>query len=259
VAHVLYLLQRQRSALLAVIYREATTRFIASPFGLVGEIARIVLTVAIFTFLRAFAGIPSHHGMDLLPFMVTGVMTLWVMRTALMQAASYPSVARQYALFPHVTPLDVALGRAIVNCIFLIIVSVTAFGLMILFGYSRPVDDLPYVVWIFLVAGFFGAALGLTTGAIAVFFPFFRILIGFLFRLMMYTGGVFFVIPEVPLRFRPYALYNPLLHLNDMIREAYFASYHATQASSSYVAVWIFFSVFVGLAAERALRPYRPT
>jgi capsular polysaccharide transport system permease protein len=254
-----YAIVRQIDVLVALMYMEAITRFARRSLGVIEEIGSIAVHVVVLSFMRVvFTGDFSgklHYGMAILPFTATGVFIYWLFKTGMANVSAAVFMLHRYSPFPQVTPLDVALARGIVNILIYTLIALGSFWVIIEVGYSLPIRNIVYVIEMLLYAGVFGMGCGLAIAGIFFYFPFVRvvIIVG-AFRLLSLISGTFFVIPDLPHKIRDYALYMPLLHMNDMMREAYFATYRAGQADRGYVFACVIGVVCVGLVVERSLR-----
>jgi capsular polysaccharide transport system permease protein len=250
-----FALRRQIEVMNALIYRETLWRFGRRSLGLIEEAGSIVIHVFVFSVMRIIAGIELHDGMETVPFTATGVYTYWLFRTGIATVASSVFLTSRYMSFPIVTPLDVALARGLVNVGVYIGIAFATFWVLEMTGYSKAIANPVGVLLILATSGLFGIGCGLVSAGIFHFVPIMRtvVFIGGL-RFLSLVSGTFFVFPDIPFRLRPYAVWIPLLHMNDKMREAYFATYHADWASPRYIAIWVVCSVVAGLIVERGLR-----
>jgi capsular polysaccharide transport system permease protein len=237
------------------MYREFNFRFARRSLGILEEIGSIAIHVVAFSILRLMAGVQSHYGMPILPFTASGVYTYWLFRTGVAQVSTSLLMGARYSSFPIVTPLDIGLARGLVNVLLYIGIALASFYFLQLIGYSGPIRDVVKVVGLLLTAGLFGIGAGMVCAGIFHYVEIMRtvVLVGGL-RFLSLVSGVFFVYPDLPYKLRPYAEWLPLLHLNDMLRAAYFPTYEANWASPSYVAIWVVGALSLGLVVERALR-----
>ncbi|MBB2201122.1 ABC transporter permease [Gluconacetobacter tumulisoli] len=245
---------RQLDVLKAVMYREALVRFGRRSLGLLEEIGSIAVHIVVFSLMRLYAGVEVQHGLPVLPFVCVGIYNFWLFRTGISQIPTALS-AGSYRAFSQVTPLDVALARGAVNMLLYIGLAVVTFWLLQLFGYSGPVGNWTEVILILVANGIFGIGCGLVLAGPFHYLPFLRtvVMIGAM-RILSLIDGTFFLYPDLPPNLRPYAIWIPNLHLNDMAREAYFPSYQENWTSLTYVTGWIGGSLLLGLMVERALR-----
>ncbi|RJF94491.1 hypothetical protein D3874_01245 [Oleomonas cavernae] len=247
-------IQNQLRVLSAVIFREAKARLGLNFIGLWTEFGRLSIAIAIFSGIRYFSGGGIHRGMEIIPFIATGVLLFWMFRRTLLFVSSTSMSADRYAFFPQVTMLDIAIGRGIVNVVLYIILSFATFGVFRLVGVSEPIFRPAYVAMLLVVAGLYGTFAGIILNALFTRIRILRPILQVVLRILMITSGVFFVIPEIPHFLHDYALWNPLLHLNDLMRQEYFGKYQAELASFGYVMRWLVGLVLFAVIAERAAR-----
>jgi capsular polysaccharide transport system permease protein len=247
--------RNQFDVLRSVLYREAMMRFGRKTLGIIEDVGGIVLMICLFVFLRTLAGLHSHRGMDIVPFIATGVLNFYTFRATAQKVTGFYASTNGYAGFTSVTPLDVVLARAFLNIVIHMVIMLGALVVMRYFNWSPEPRNVLMIFVIMFVSGVFGMALGILMGAI-IFFARPMILFQHIFmRVMMFTSGVFFVIPEIPYRVRHIAIYNPILHLSDLMRSIYFSTYE-TRASLTYVGVFLLLMIFAALTVERAMRPW---
>lgn len=238
----------------AVIFREAKARIGLNFIGVWGEFGRLSVAIAIFSIVRYFTSKGIHRGMEIVPFIATGVLMFWTFRRTLLIVSNTSLSYDRYSFFPQVTMLDVALGRAIVNIILYIILSFIVFGVFIVAGISQPIYRPAYVAMLLIVSGMYGLFAGLIFNALCARVRVVRPILQVALRVLMMTSGVFFVIPEIPYLVHDIALWNPLLHLNDLMRHEYFGKYKAEMADFGYAMRWLFGLIFFALVSERAMR-----
>jgi len=161
---------------------------------------------------------------------------------------------RPLLTFPQVTPIDLIVGRAILEmattlvAFVLLIVLFSAIG-----GPVKIADPLGVVVWL-AVLGLLGFGAGAAFGALAPLFPSVQQLVPtILIRPLFFISGLFFTAEMIPENIREYALLNPLLNLTELVREAFFQGFESPYADVPYVVLFTLVVVFLGLAIQRAL------
>lgn len=247
---------RQLSTLVTVIHWEIVSRNNKRPMGFLEELLDILGMVALLTFMRVvLRGGNAHYGMPVIPFLFTGLITVWMLKRTLGLVSSVPNSYPRMRAYRGVTLLDFAIARGLVNIVIFQAIGVGLYLGAVLLGFSPPIHNLTAVIGLQLLAGVMGFALGLIFMAPFYYVRFLRFLVvvagG---RMLIFMSGAFYVYPELSYSLRPYAVWNPLLHLNDMVREAYFSSYTASWVSPGYVAGWVLGLLGVGLICERAFR-----
>jgi capsular polysaccharide transport system permease protein len=72
-----------------------------------------------------------------------------------------------------------------------------------------------------------------------------------LFRPLYFVSGIMLPAMAVPLPYRDWMFYNPLLHGLELLRGGYFAQFHmAPEASLSYLYGFALIVIFFGLALQ---------
>lgn len=247
-------IDNQLRVLNAVIFREAKARLGLNFIGVWTEFGRLSIAIGIFSVVRYFTGSGIHRGMEIVPFIATGVLMFWIFRRTLLFVSMTSMAAERYAFFPQVTMLDIALGRGLVNIVLYIVLSFVAFGLFMIAGVSGPIYRPAYVAMLLMVSGFYGLFAGIIFNALFTRVRILRPILQVALRVMMLTSGVFFVIPEIPYRLHGFALWNPMLHLNDIMRQEYFGKYSADYADFGYAMQWLVGLALFALIFERAAR-----
>lgn len=246
--------RHQFDILRAVLYRETMLRFARRTLGIVEDVGGIILIIFMFVLLRTLSGLHSHRGMEMIPFITTGVLNFWTFRVCMMRTMDFHSCTNGYAGFPKVTPLDVTMARSLLNMLIYMGIMLLAILVMRYFDWSQAPRNPVMIFVIMFFSGIFGMCVGILLGALFYFARPLSLIRRVWVRVLMFTSGTFFVIPEIPYRVRHIAIYNPVLHLNDLMRSMYFSTYE-TQASLVYVATWFFLLLLGALSVERAMRP----
>jgi capsular polysaccharide transport system permease protein len=249
-----YQFRVQLRVFLALLSREWHLNFGHRTFGVFGQFLGMSLHIGAFTVTRLVLGASMHRGMEIVPFIATGVLCFWTMKRAVRMTSSGLVADPVLTWFPQITALDVALVRSFVGTIVQIGIGLGMFVLLMAVGLSKSIDDLPNLILIGMVTGLLGTGFGLILGTSFRYFPFIRSGAVLAFDVIMVLSGVFYLIPEVPYAIRGYVLYNPLAHLSDMMRGAYFSVYESTQSSPTYVLGWTIATLAFGLMSERASR-----
>ena len=104
------------------------------------------------------------------------------------------------------------------------------------------------------LAALLGLALGLVLCAATVKNNAVQRIKGPLMRPLFWISGLFFTASMVPSSAREYLMWNPIIHCVELVRDGWFAQYHATAANPGYVMICIVVLMFVGLTMERAVR-----
>jgi len=247
-------LKNQGHSIVAMLSAEYALRISRRSLGIVEELLSLGFVAGSMLVLRLMAGGASHHGMPVLPFVISGLGLFWMFRTTLFRTANFKNAKLNFRGQPRVTALDVLLSRAVVNVLLYTSIVFPIFLLLIWMGWSPPMERPGMVLLIFELAGLWGFGTGLCFGALFLVAPFMRMVVGGLMMTMMWISGVMFIWPEVPYMLRPIFQWNPLFHFMELLRDAYFSAYETALGSWSFVLWTIFITLALGLALERVSR-----
>ena len=71
---------------------------------------------------------------------------------------------------------------------------------------------------------------------------------------LLWLSGIFYSLESIPEDFRKFLVWNPIIHGVEYVRMGYFQNYRDTHVDIAYLYGLGLVLVFVGLAAERAIR-----
>ena len=244
----------QRRVINAIILREVRTRFGRHQLGYLWAFAESLFWILTFAGLHYAMGGSPPVGMDMLGFLATGIITFIMFRSTVTHCQASIVGNRPLLYFPQVRPVDIALGRALLEAATLIAVFVGLLGANALLIGEFDVDA-PLVVLAGLSAAWLlGFGLGMCLMALSIYFPVTEQLVPILLRPMFFVSGLFFAANDLPTELRDYLLYNPLLHAVELVRDGWFVGYHSRHVDLQYLAGWILALVYLGLLLERFAR-----
>lgn len=238
----------------ALILREMRTRFGRAQLGYLWALIEPTLFVLVFLAFFALRGATAVSGMPIALFLLTGTIPFIMFRDTMMRSMSAIQSNRPLLTFPQVTPIDLILGRALLE----IATTVSAFVLLIVIfvaigGPVKIADPLGVFVWLAVLA-LLGFGAGAAFGALAPLFPSVQQLVpSIVIRPLFWVSGLFFTADMIPEEIREYALLNPLLNLTELVRAAFFHEFESPDADIIYVVLFTLVVVFLGLAIQRAL------
>lgn len=248
----------QRRVIYALMLREMQARFGRSNIGYLWALVEPLLLVGVFTLGYMALGKRSPpQGMEFLPFLSTGIITYLSLRNIASRMSGAIESNRGLLFYPQVTPFDLMVGRLLLEGATFIAVFVVIIGGGVILGYAS-LPDRPFVL---LLTLFFvvllGAAIGMLQGAITMNFPWIDRFMRPFWRLMLWTSGVFFSLKQLPVSVQDVLVWNPILHVIELMRAAYFAQVEPYRVSYSYVGWWVLGAGFIGLLCERMFRDRR--
>jgi capsular polysaccharide transport system permease protein len=222
--------------------------------GLAWAFVDVLVYVAFLSALRLVIKVFAPPGMPPFTFLVLGIL-LWQTFYRTYKGVETLLASRKKLLtLPVVTSLDVTLAKAVQLLCVYSIVFVTLSSLASFYeGVGMPRFPLGAIL-LFLSAWIMGTGFGLFMIPVQRMFPPARYLMQPLTRAMFWTSGLYFVITSVPPSVWPYLTWNPMLHVNELMRAYWFGTYHSPIASPAYIFCCVLGLVAMGLSMERFIR-----
>ncbi|MFG1480145.1 ABC transporter permease [Xanthobacter sp. V4C-4] len=247
-------LKNQGRSLMAMLMAEYSARVSKRSLGIVEEIFSLGVVAGSMLVLRLMSGAPTHHGMPVFPFVLSGLVLFWMFRTTLFRVSSFKTAKAGFRNNPRVTALDVLAARGILNVIFYIFLGFPIFLTLYFLDLSPFMSNPGEVFLIMVLMGIWGISLGLCFGALFLYMPFMRLVVQGMMMMLMWVSGVMFIWAEAPYMLRWLIIYNPIFHFMELMRSAYFGSYVTPVGDWSFVLTTVAVSLALGLMLERVTR-----
>lgn len=239
----------------ALILRETMTRYGEHKIGFLWAFFEPILLVLIVSAAFQAMGTTMPGGMPMISFMITGFVPFAIFRDTMTQTQSAIAQNTMLMGFPQVTTFDVIVSRALLElavllCVLTIMLAGTALiGLDV--RCQRPLELLAVCLMLSMI----GLGLGFVFASLSPLIPSVRqISAQALGRPLFLGSGLFFVVDALPSSAQDVLLYNPLLHLIELGRSAYFHEFESQHASWSYACAWSFGLLAFGMTLHQALR-----
>lgn len=248
--------QIQRAVIFALVVRELQTRFGGRLIGLFWVLAEPLLHIGAILMVRVvlrqrFEGVM----LDMPVYLVVAMIPFFMSRNIWFRVMDGASANIGLFGYRQVKPFDAFIARPIIElCLYTMVFVVLMAG----FGWYgmrflpvRPLEFLG-VVLVFVVLGF---GLGLISAVITRQVPAAAIAIR-LFALPLYLlSGVLMRIDSLPPAIQQYLVWNPMLHLVELTRWAYFPSYRPLWSINiEYPLIWTFVVIGLGVSLYRLRR-----
>ncbi|SFR42907.1 ABC-type polysaccharide/polyol phosphate export permease [Yoonia tamlensis] len=231
--------QRKAQILAALVMRDIRTRYgrnrLSFVWALLEPLAHVaVLAVVFWITMRS----DPPLGDNFLLFYFTGVQPFLLFSKIGGQGAAAVSGGRGILQLSAITPVDLILSKAAVE-LFITGCVVIAFGmgLFVMTGQGLPVRPgyLFPALGLSVCLGVGFAATNAMLREVSHAFALFNIA---LLRALYFTSGVFFLPSAMPENIRNTLLWNPLTHIGDMWRQAYYPLYDAPYTSPLYAGLF---------------------
>ena len=254
-ARVLAALATQLRVVHALVLRETKTRYGEHKMGFLWAFVEPLMLVAIMA--AVFSGMRSDSpgGMPLVPFMITGFVPFMIFRDTMSQMIGAISQNRSLLAFPQVTTFDVILARGLLEVAVLLVVCVVLVAMAAVLGFEVRVEDPLRVLGVCLALALMGGGAGFLLASLSPVVPAARqVATVFLGRPLFLASGLFYTADTLPVTVREWLLYNPVLHLIEMVRSAFFREFESSHADPVYALSWVVGSVAIGLLVHQAMR-----
>ncbi|SFC65413.1 ABC transporter permease [Tropicimonas isoalkanivorans] len=235
--------------IVALMMREMQTTYGRSPGGYIWAILEPVGAIAMFTFVISVGlkiRIPSL-GSNFPLFYATGFLPFSLAMSTSNKVASSLKYSRSLLQYPGVQYTDALLARFLLNVlthvmVFFIIMS----GIHFIFHLST-IRNVEAIGMSLGLAGFLGLGIGTLNCFLFSISPLWTSAWGILTRPLLLISCVLYIFEEVPWQYQHIVAYNPLVHINGLMRRGFYATYDARYASPLYVLAFGLVCLVLGL------------
>lgn len=239
----------------ASILRETRTRFGRSKLGyfwaLFEPMAYLLTLLAIFSAMER--GTPIA-GVGLGLFFFSAIVP-WLLFSRISGAVSRAIKTNKALLtYPQVKGLDIMLALVILEFVTLFLVAVVyllgAMYLGITVSIERPLD----VMLALLLFSLLGLGFGMLSSTARLYWSSYNNFQSVLMRVLFFTSGKFFIVGTMPGTLQEWLWYNPILHVVEWMRSAFFGGFESQFYDLRYPLLVALVMLFFGLAGERLSR-----
>ena len=246
--------QIQKSVIFAIFIRELNARFGRFSLGFIWGFAEpIVYTMAHAVFRGRFTG-STIAGISPMLLFASGCLTFFVFRNPIY--ASINAVETNQGLFNYqrVKPADTMLARGFLEVLIMLGTGVILFPGLYLMGYTFTWNSSVQLVGVLLCLCMLAAGISFVCCVVGPLWQESKKVIPMIMRPLFFISGIFFPANAVPVQFRGFITWNPVLHALELTREAMFANYTSHEGSWSYLFACSSASLFIGLVVYRYFR-----
>ncbi|WP_444895092.1 ABC transporter permease [Microbulbifer sp. EKSA008] len=242
----------QRDVIYALLVREMKTRFgkwrLGYAWMLLEPSLHIIVLVAVFSFLRDefYPGVPTPL------FMLAGIAPFLFFNHCVQKGLAAVKSNRGLFNYRQLRPFDAVLSRVLLEFVIYLATLVTLMAVFAWGGVSTPFNNFVLFTAINLLFFFFCLGLSLALCVLGERFPEAAKVIPMLIRPLYFMSGVFFSLEQVPKEYHVYLVWNPLLHVIELNREALFSNFSGYSGSLMYLGVTSVSVLFFGLLCYRA-------
>ncbi|MFV5404554.1 MULTISPECIES: ABC transporter permease [unclassified Acinetobacter] len=241
-------LQVMYASIRALLLRELQTRFGQYRLGYLWVFLEPLLTIGIMVVLFGTLMQRTLPGMDYPVFLINGIIPFFMFRTGVTLAISATESNRGLFSYRPVKPIDALLARNVLEFLLKFTAYVAFTAAFVWFGYSISFEHIPELLGYWVLLFLFMTACSLIFIVIGDFSRELNKFLSVFFLILYFLSGILYSIHIVPVEYREYLLYNPLIHIFELMRHAVAPTYSLVPGISlSYFVIWIIVSLFIGL------------
>lgn len=247
-------IETQARVVVAIMLHETKSRYGEHSLGFFWVMIEPMLFIAGFAVMNEVLGGVAPHGMDPKLYMMTGMVPFLLFRGTMSRVSGAISSNKALLGFPQVTTFDLIISRALLEFATSISVFTILVIMMLMLGVEIDIERPMAFFGAFCLMFVAGFGIGSTLSVVAPFYPSTKQLAGVLFgRPLFFTSGVFFTVDQFPTYVREILLYNPLLHVLEWARSAFFKSFESAYVDLEYAGLFLFWLLVFGLTLHQAL------
>ncbi len=248
-------LSTQSRVIWALILRETKTRYGEHKLGFLWAVLEPLIMVAVFVGIFASIRSDSPGGMPLVLFMLVGIVPFHLFRDTMGQMQGAIAQNKSLFAFPQVTTFDVIIARGILEILLLSGVFIMLLVGMDIAGYSVNIERPLGVLAACGLLSLIGMGMGFAFASISPLVPSMRQISGAVLGRPLFLGsGIFFIADSVPGPVREYLLLNPLMHILELLRSAFFYEFESAHGDWGYATTWSLCVFAFGLLIHQAMR-----
>lgn len=247
-------LRTQGRVILALILREARTRYGRTRMGYLWAVIEPIVHITCFTalFSSRWTVVPLGHSLVL--FLATGFSTFIGFRNVMNRTQGGYGSNEALLSFPIVRVMDVFLGRALLELATWVMVTFIILGGLILVGWAPLPYSIIEMMEAVLALFAIGFGVGIVLGILMEFWASLHSLMAMPTRMLYFTSAIFYLPEGMPPGLRDIIVWNPILHGITLFREGYYAGYDSYLLDERYLFSWAVGSVLAALTLEKVTR-----
>ena len=230
---------RALRAIGALVLREIGTSNGRSPLGYLWEIVEPVAFILLLTFLFGLFLQAPPLGTSFALFYASGVLPLVTFLEVTNRVSGAVRFSRPLLGYPGVTFLDAILARFLVAALSKAIVFAAVLALLALLWRVDMAPDLPRLAGGVAATLLLALAFGTMNCLLAAFVPLYDRVWGLATKPLLVVSAVLYLFQTVPLPYREWLWWNPVVHLVGLVRRGVYPTYPADYVSPAYLATLV--------------------
>jgi len=244
----------QRSVIFALFLRELKTRF-ETPGQYVWAVIEPLINILFFLVLFLVIGRTGAGGIDFPMFLLTGFVPWQFYNKSISQSMAAIPGNRGLFFYRQVKPIDTIIARFFLELLVFAAVYLILLLLYAFLGWAQLPDDPLKLFAAYSIFAIFVFSFSLLLSVLNFFYG--RLLtfpLRALNRILFFTSGIFFPLTVIPQQYRDYLYWNPILHVLELSRNAYFKNYDIQHGSWSFLMIVTLTLFVISMAYYRVNR-----
>lgn len=247
-------LQTQLRVISALAVREVNSQQQNLMYGYAWALIDVALTISGMMIMKLAIKAFNPPGMPPAVFIVIGIVPWYLFQHGYDVPRTAINRNRRLLTFPIVTELDIILAAQVQMLVLYGIMFVVCSTIASVFEQSPMPWSPMAIMLLFLAAWLCGVFFGLMLLPLQRIYPPMNKFISFVLRFGMILSGVFVPLSSFPEFTWPYLTWNPMLHVEELIKAYWFRTYHSPVGQSGYVVECLLGMAVAGLLCERYVR-----
>lgn len=226
---------RALQTILALVLREMATSYGRSPGGYLWAVAEPVAGIALLTFIFSLGFHAPPLGTSFALFYASGLVPFLIYSDLSGKLSQSINFSLPLLGYPRVTLADAVIARAALN-----IVTQTLVSCLVLAGLLALIDtqaklDFARLAQALVLAFALGFGVGVMNCFLVTRFPVWQRIWSIANRPMFLLSCIVFTFESIPMPFRDWLWFNPIVHVIGVMRQGFYFGYAGAYVSATYV------------------------
>ena len=220
---------------LALMLREMSSTHGRSALGYLWAILEPVGGLILLTFVFTLAFRTPSLGTSFPLFFASGLLPFMAFQETSTKMSVALRFSKQLLFYPGVTHVDALIARFLLNAITHVMIGAILIPAILILYDINVIVDMRSIAMGYLIAFALGAGVGTLNCFLLSMYPVWERTWAILTRPLFIISGILFLYDTVPLPYRDWMWWNPLVHPIGMVRQGIYATYDANYVSYLYV------------------------
>ncbi|ADN74665.1 ABC-2 type transporter [Ferrimonas balearica DSM 9799] len=235
----------------ALIIRELKTRFGANRLGYFWALAEPIAQAGIMVLIFTLLGRNSISGVPVALFMLVAILPFKFFSKLVPQLTAAVEANKGLLSYRQVTAADPILSRVIIETVTFLVVYLLLMATLAWLNFSVVPENLLALLGVSALVLMLALGLGLMLCSAVTYWKDTGKVVAMVMQPMFFISGIFFCATMIPQQYWYLFSWNPLFHVTELSRDAYFSAYTTPVGSWEYLGLWAFSCFTLGLMTFR--------